>query len=104
PVADPASFDAMVLRLSRDRMGAGQRTTGVLSGHQVVSYRRDPKSPAALSYTIVDGYALLSAGEGGPAAAAAAAAQEEPRSLAARSGWARARAAVAGYPVVCFAP
>ncbi len=102
PVADAGRLDAAALRLARDRMGAGLRTTSVVGGHQVVSYRRDPKAPSALAYAIVNGYALLAVGTQGPETTAAAAGQ--PESLAADASWPQARAALgADYAVLCYA-
>ncbi len=104
PVSDPARFDDMVLRLSRDRMGAGSRSTIAMSGHQVITYRRDSRATAAMSYTIADGYALVAAGPEGPEAVAAAAATPLASSLAGEAAWPQARAAVGnGYPVLLFA-
>ncbi len=103
PVSDAARFDAMVLRLSRDRMGAGFRATTGLRGRQVITFRRDSRAPAAISYTIADGYALVAAGQEGPETVSKAAEPSEP-SLVRDDAWLRASAAVGnGYPVLLYA-
>ena len=111
PILDLAKLDAMVARLSRDRMGASQRVTIQLRGVEVVTFRREGKGPAALAYTMVGPHALLAAGPDGPDALVAAAKLPEERSLwksplgarareALGSGWLATVVAPAGSPVL----
>jgi hypothetical protein len=105
PVADLSRFDAMALRLARDRMGASQRVTSTGAGRQVVTFRREATGASALAYAVVDGYALMAAGSTGPAALESAASLPEERSLAKSAAWLAARGAVgATYPFLAFAP
>ena len=105
PVADLGRFDAMALRLARDRMGAAQRVSSMGRGHPVVSYRKDAAAPAALAYAVVGRFALVATGPRGPEVLSAAADLPEERSLQASAEWASARAALGpGFALVAFAP
>src|SRR5438552_4104546 len=83
---------APVVRLARDRKGAGYRATSELGGHQIVSYRKDADAPPALSYTIVSDFALLAPEPGGVTMVAEAAGRPRSDSLAASAEYSRARA------------
>ncbi len=105
PVVDLARFDAMTLRLARDRMGAAQRVTSMGGGHTVVSYRKDAAAPSALAYAMAGRYALVATGPKGPDVLAAAAELPGERSLERSPAWAAARAAIGpGFALVAFAP
>lgn len=105
PVLDLSRLDATVARLARDRMGAAERVASRLQGQEVVVFRRDAASPAALSYAAVGPHVLLAAGAKGPEAVAAAAQLPEDRSLQRSPLWARARAAVGdGFLATVLAP
>jgi len=105
PVLDLGRFDAMALRLARDRMGAAQRVSSMGRGHAVVSYRKDAAAPSALAYVVVGRYALVATGPDGPEVLSAAADLPEERSLEKSPAWASARAAIGpGFALLAFAP
>ena len=94
PAADEGKVLALVGRLARERLGAtaqGQESAG---GRPVQVWRRAPGEPALISLAMAEGYALVSAGSGGPAAVQAALALDRERSLERSPTWQRARAAL----------
>ena len=105
PILDLAKFDSTAARLARDRMGAAERLTTKSKGLEVVIFRRDAPSGAALAYAAIGPHALLAAGASGPDAIASSASLPEERSLAGSPLWARARAAIGdGYLATAMAP
>ena len=105
PFLDLARFDSTAARLARDRMGATERVAVKVRGVEVVVFRRDPTSGAALCYAVQGPHALLAPGPRGPDALAEAASLPEDRSLAKSPLFAKARAAVGdGYLATAVAP
>jgi hypothetical protein len=105
PVADAARFDALVIKLARDRMGANHRLSTDVGGKAVVSYRPINAPKPSLAYTLERGFALLAPGPESIAVVAAAAGRAEADSLAASPAWSRARSALGtGFAAVAFAP
>jgi hypothetical protein len=75
PVGDRDRLDALVARLARDRLGAGERGTAEAGGAAVTIYRAGASGPPALSLLHHEGTALVTTGADGPALVAAAAAR-----------------------------
>jgi hypothetical protein len=105
PVADEAKLRALVARLARDRLGAGEQGLENANGKAIDVWRRAAGEPALVALAVIEGTALLSAGASGPAAVRAALAVEPALSLAQSPGWQRARAAVGqGLPALFYLP
>jgi len=105
PVADASKVEALLARLARQRLGAEHRTQEVRGTATVVAFRGGPGAPPALAYALVERFALVAAGPGGPALAGDAAALAPERALAADPAFAAARGALGdGNAALAFLP
>jgi len=105
PVADEARLKALVARLARDRLGAGEHGLENANGKAIDVWRRAAGEPALVSLAVTGETALLAAGPRGPDAVRTALALDPAVSLAQSPGWQKARAAVgAGLPALFFMP
>ena len=67
PVSDASRLEAVLVRLARERLGAGLRTDERYGGATVAVLRRGPGDAAALAFAIVERTALIAPGAQGPA-------------------------------------
>ena len=105
PVGDAPRVEALLARLARERLGADQRSATAHGRASVVAFRRTPGDPPALSYAVVDRYALVGAGAPGSDAVAAAAELPEESALSTSTAWAAVRRALGdGDAAVAFIP
>ena len=105
PVEDAPKVEALLARLARERLGADQRTAAAHGPASVVTFRRTPSDPPALSYAVVDRYALVGAGVTGADAVGAAAEIPAGSSLSASAAWSDVRRALGdGDAAIAFRP
>ena len=97
PVGHAGEVEALLTRLSRDRLGAELRTTEQRGTAVVVTFRgQGGSAPAALAYALVERYALVAAGPRGPEVVGRAATVAAEASLASLPAFAAARRALGG--------
>lgn len=105
PVANGPAVEALLARLARDRLGAETRTASARGGASVVTFRRGPDGPPALSYALVERYALVGAGSPGMEAVASSTALPTEASLANSPPFTAAMRALGdGEALVAFLP
>jgi hypothetical protein len=102
PVSDPGKLDALLVRLAKDRLGAGERGQENANGRTIDVWRRAAGEPTLLAAASLDGLALVSAGPSGPEAIRAALKLDPALSLEQSPGWGRARAALGGDSTFLF--
>jgi len=99
-VGDAGKFEALVARLARERLGAGEQGLENANGRSIQVWRQAAGEPALLAVATLERTALISAGPGGPGALRAALALDPALSLETSPAWLRARGARgAGGPV-----
>lgn len=102
PVGDAAKLDALLARLARERLGAGDQGKESANGAAIDVWRRGPGEPALLSVARVERTLLVSAGPGGPDALRTALALDPAFSLEQGPTFRRARAALGDGAAALF--
>jgi hypothetical protein len=105
PVSDTSRLEALLVRLARERLGAGVRTDARHGGATVAVLRRGPGDPAALSFAIVQRTALVAPGAAGPEVVGEAARLSPEAALGESEAFRAAReAAGEGAAALVFVP
>ncbi len=101
--ADQGKVKALVARLARDRIGAGEAGTLTVEGRTLDVWRRAPGDPIQVTLAFSDGYAFLAGSPEGPPAVGEALALTPEASLLQSPAWKAARdAAGPGLSALLF--
>lgn len=104
PIGDQAKLEETILRLVRDRTGAGVKEQRSVGDATATVLSRSAGGPAALAYVVKDGFLLLAAGTDAPQVAVDASSRTAEQSLARHAPYLAAKEKVGAGDVVVFIP
>ncbi len=105
PIGDAGKLEALVTRLAKDRLGAGDRGEQAATGTSITVWRRAAGDPPLLSVAKAEGLLLVAIGAAGPDVLRVVLALDSAVSLAESPSWKRGRAALGdGFPILFFMP